>query len=235
MAHSWTAEEMQFLQEYAPGHHYIEIETEIERRFGWKPSRSQLKNRLQCSGIRLNVAPSGRFQPGHEPFSKGTKGLLKKNSGSFQKGNMPKNHRPVGSTRVVQGYHETKVAEPNVWKQTHRLVWEEAHGLVPDGCMVVFKDQDHSNLKLNNLMLISRAQNVRMNQNGLFSADPEVTEAGANLAELMCSISAAQKRGDGSGRKRKAKRGPAHPPGVSSEVPQVPEPGEAAPGAEADD
>lgn len=231
----WTEEELQFLRDYAPGHHYIEIETEIERRFGWKPRRSQLKNRLQCSGIHLNVVSSGRFQPGCVPFSKGTKGLLKRNSGSFQKGNIPKNHRPVGSTRVVQGYHETKVAEPNVWKQTHRLIWEEAHGPVPDGCMVVFKDQDHGNLKLSNLMLISRAQNIRMNQNGLFSADPEITEAGANLADLMCRISAAKKRGDGSGRKRKAKRGPAHPPGVSSEVPQVPEPGEAAPGAEADD
>ena len=45
----------------------------------------------------------------------------------FAKGNVPPNHRPVGSERISKdGYIEVKVAEPNKWRLKQRVVYEEA-------------------------------------------------------------------------------------------------------------
>jgi len=42
--------------------------------------------------------------------------------------------------------------------------------------------------------MIRRADLVRMNQNKLFSDIPEITEAGAYLAEMMTAMGSAKKR-----------------------------------------
>ena len=56
----------------------------------------------------------------------------------FAKGNVPPNHRPVGSERIsIDGYIEVKVAEPDKWRLKQRVVYEEAKGESPEGCPLV--------------------------------------------------------------------------------------------------
>ncbi|MET4696972.1 HNH endonuclease signature motif containing protein [Endozoicomonas lisbonensis] len=63
----------------------------------------------------------------------------------------------------MDGYLEEKVSEPNVWRQKHVMVWEEANGPVPAGHCVSFIDGDQSNVDLSNLELITRRENLHIN------------------------------------------------------------------------
>lgn len=72
---------------------------------------------------------------------------------------------PVGSERDSgRGYVLVKVAEhPRVpqskdnWRMKHVLAYERAHGPVPEGCVVVFADRDHSNFSPGNLVAVPRS------------------------------------------------------------------------------
>lgn len=77
---------------------------------------------------------------------------------------------PIGATRLISGYVYIKVAAvPNMpytanWLPLHVLVWERANGRpVPVGHCLVFRDRDRTNVALENLELITRAENLRRN------------------------------------------------------------------------
>ena len=62
---------------------------------------------------------------------------------------------PIGAEQISHGYIIIKVAEPNSWRLKHHLVWEAAHGEIPEGYRVWFVDDDNRNFHLDNLLLIS--------------------------------------------------------------------------------
>lgn len=109
-----------------------------------------------------------RFKKGHTPANKGKKmpeELYEKCSVTmFRKGNIPKNHKPVGTISIrgnhkrEQHYLYIKLAEPNKWEFLHRHVWEKANGPIPKGMNLVFKDGNQNNCSLDNLELISNDQ-----------------------------------------------------------------------------
>lgn len=130
------------------------------------------KNVAQLEQSKLH-----RYQKGCIPANKGKKmdpDTYTKCAGTmFKKGNMPANHRDVGSERINKdGYIEVKVAEPNKWKAKHRVIWEEANGPVEKGYNVQFKDGNPKNITLENLYLISRAQQLK-EQNSLMARYPK--------------------------------------------------------------
>jgi hypothetical protein len=121
---------------------------------------------------KINSGRTGHFQKGQPSWSKGTKGILKKNSGSFKKGNVPHNHKPVGSERInVDGYIEIKVAEPKRWEYKHRIIYQNNFGDLEVGDVVRFKDDNKLNLDPSNLIKISRAEHHFLNKLGYSDAD----------------------------------------------------------------
>lgn len=137
----------------------------------------------------LTKGNSGSFKKGHQPKNKGTKGISKPNKTSFKKGNIPDNIREVGSERITKdGYIEIKVAEPNVWKLKHRVVYEKYFGKIPKGKMVVFLDRNKQNLSIDNLECITKHENLIMNSRGYYSTNPEITKTGLNAIRLEISI-----------------------------------------------
>lgn len=74
------------------------------------------------------------------------------------------------------------------WEFLHRAIWEEHNGPIPDGMYVIFKDNNKLNCDIDNLMLISKAENAIMNRMKLRSEDPDLTEAGVGLAKLRIAI-----------------------------------------------
>jgi len=81
-------------------------------------------------------------------------------------------YRPIGSLRVtVDGYLQQKVNDDlppqRRWKAVHTLVWEEAHGPVPKGHVVVFIPGTHTtdigHITLDRLELVTRAELMRRN------------------------------------------------------------------------
>jgi len=76
---------------------------------------------------------------------------------------VPKNSKPVGtiSLRTNEGknsYKYIKIAEPNKWVVYHRQIWQEANGPIPPGHVVIFKNGDQNDCRLENLDLITRME-----------------------------------------------------------------------------
>jgi len=121
-----------------------------------------------------NVGAAYRFPPGHVPANKGLRrpgwhaGNMR--ATQFKKGRKPQTWKPVG-TEVLDddGYLKRKVSDDRSrpsrfnWRYVHVLLWEAAHGPVPPGYALKFIDNDHGNVALNNLCLVSRADLARLN------------------------------------------------------------------------
>ncbi|MDR0874192.1 MAG: HNH endonuclease [Prevotellaceae bacterium] len=122
-----------------------------------------------------------RLQKGNVPKNKGKRweeytrkpipeGMKKT---QFKKGNVPVQHREVGSERVEKdGYIYIKIAEPNQWQSKHRYIWEQHNGEIPTGCNVQFRDGNRENFALDNLYLISRAEQLK-NENSMYVNYPK--------------------------------------------------------------
>lgn len=126
------------------------------------------KDKIHRSGLLSANHPNviaNRFPPGHVPDNKGKKmppeTYAKVSRTMFKKGQTPHNHREVGSERVnVDGYIEVKVAEPNKWRLKHRIIWEQHHGEIPKGHNVQFKNHNPQDCRIENLYLISKADQM---------------------------------------------------------------------------
>ena len=195
VGHKYTKEEQMFMREYVPGHSYKEIAEAFTLKFGWEISSNQVKG---CVGrYKLNTNRTGRFQKGHEPYNKGMKGTYHKGceKGWFKKGARPANYRPVGSERInVDGYIEVKVADPNKWRAKHIVVWESVNGKIPKGCVIIFRDNNRTNVDINNLLLVKRSTHAVLNQTGLCKYSGEFKETAINIAKLKQASSDAMKR-----------------------------------------
>ncbi len=189
----FTREQETFIRKYHRGISTAELSALIEKEFGLRISGERLRIWFRNHGLRNGY--DARFKKGGTPFNKGKRNPGKVNSGCFRRGNVPYNHLTVGSEVVTtDGYKQTKIAEPNVWKMTHHLVWESANGAVPKGHVVIFADGNPLNCELGNLVLVSRNELVRMNQMHLPRTSREITESSLLTARLKIASAAAKKR-----------------------------------------
>ena len=189
----WTDEVIQFMIENYKGKDNIELAELLNKRFNLNTNGDRVcnvkANLKRRQGIDLTTGINrGCFKKGNVPVNKGTKGLYNVggNRTSFKKGNIPPNKRPTGSERVnVDGYIEIKVGDPNTWDLKHRVVYREHYGEIPEGYNVIFLDGNRQNVDINNLGLVSKAENLIMNRNKLYSTDKEITNTGTIIAKLI--------------------------------------------------
>jgi hypothetical protein len=152
---------------------------------------------------------SGCFKPGHNAWNKGMKGLNTGGyAGQFKKGRLPHNYKPVGTERLdCNGYTWVKTADKlteiiiqiyethiyiteilknkDTWKMKHVLIWEAVNGKIPDNHVVIFGDGNKKNIVIENLILVSRAQLARLNQNRLIYNNADLTRTGLIIADII--------------------------------------------------
>jgi hypothetical protein len=132
---------------------------------GLKKSDEHLKKLKAIEAERFrNLGNKSRFQKGNKPWNKGVKGYMGANVTSFKKGNKPHNTRQVGDIRIdgKDLFLLVKVADKQ-WIRKEILIWESVHGKVPKGYVVRVKNPALNKYDINNLMLISCAENMRLN------------------------------------------------------------------------
>lgn len=113
---------------------------------------------------------------------------------TFQKGNIPKHHRKVGSERITKdSYIEIKIKEPNKWVLKHRHIYESMYGKIPTGHKLIFADGNRKNVDINNLILVSSAEELIMNRRCLYKRNTELTKTGALIAKLINKTSKVSK------------------------------------------
>lgn len=185
----FSEEMLAWIRSVVKGTSDVELTDMINERYNLNLKISQIRTMKKNHKIR-----SGRntkFKKGCASWNKGKKIPMDRITEAFKKtqfksGNLPHNTLPVGSERLTKdGYIEVKIAMPNVWKGKQIIIWEEHNGPVPDGYVIVFADQNKLNLSIDNLICISRSELVRMNKQGLFSTNPEVTNTGVLIARIM--------------------------------------------------
>lgn len=131
------------------------------------------RQRLKLLGITVppeivaRFKKESQFKKGHVSHNKGRKmpkEIYEKVKGTmFKKGNTPHNTKYNGYERISKdGYVEVRVRKGK-FNLKHRVVWEQKRGKIPEGKIVVFKDGNKLNVKLSNLKLITREQNMKRN------------------------------------------------------------------------
>lgn len=188
---------IEYVKKYHKGKSTIELTNEINVLFNLNATADNiqnLKSRIKKTGFIFEPARNdGCIKKGNIPFNKGKKWddylseeqQKKCRKTTFKKGNIPTNHREVGSERLSKdGYIEIKVKEPNKWKYKHRLIYEKYYGKVPKGYNVIFLDGNRLNFNINNLIVISKHENLIMNEKKLRFNKKELTESAYLIAKI---------------------------------------------------
>lgn len=109
------------------------------------------------------------FPKGHVPANKGIKGQRVSIETEFTKGNQPHNTKYDGCITVrkdSKGNHYQYIRiSKGKWQEYHRYLWEQHNGAIPKGMIICFKDGDQMNVVLENLEMITQAENARRNKN----------------------------------------------------------------------
>jgi hypothetical protein len=177
---NYTPEEIRFVKKNIRGRPYVEMVKLFNDRFRLRITLKQMETLLYKHGLRNGI---GSFRPGHVPANKGK-------THSSRQGN----YKPVGSERMDNGYIVVKVSarknqSHKSWKRKHVIIWEKAHGKVPRDHVVIFADGNKLNMRLDDLLLISREELVVMNRLGLISAHKDLTKIGKSIADIKLLIS----------------------------------------------
>lgn len=130
-----------------------------------------------CGVVLREVGKNTRFSKGSIPVNKGKKQVeymseesIKKTCKTrFKKGDKPHNIVEVGSERITKdGYFEVKVGDftndaSRNFKLKHRIIWEQYYGEIPDKFQVRFKDGNKMNFDIDNLILVSLSESLKIN------------------------------------------------------------------------
>jgi hypothetical protein len=182
----YTDEMKQFILDNYKGRYNQELADLFNQKFNTNITSRTIKS--YKANNKLNSGLTSKFRKGQTPHNKGKKMpkevYEKVKHTMFAKGNVPPNHRPVGSERISKdGYIEVKVAEPNKWRLKQRVVYEETKGKIPEGCPIIFLDGNKRNFDIDNLRCITRSELLYLNCNGLNNSN-EITETGILMARL---------------------------------------------------
>jgi hypothetical protein len=181
----WTEDERRILKEMYPHHTAKEVAAVLGKNTHSVHNQARFlgvkaaKERLQQAGRMLSQdarSAATRFKKGNIPVTKGKRlsqeVYEKIRPTMYKKGHTPVNRREVGSERVSRdGYMEVKVAEPNKWMLKHRVLWEQANGPIPKGYNIQFRNGDKTDIRLENLYIISRQEQLAK-ENSLYARYP---------------------------------------------------------------
>jgi len=192
--HLLTQEQDAFVRQHYAALGRKGLTAALNERFGLELKVSQLVSYVK--NHKISSGRTGHFKKGQSPFNAGTKGFMKPNKTSFQKGNRPHTAVPVGtiSATTGDGYLKRKVAEPNEWVFVHLETWEKHNGPVPDGFAVTFIDGDRTNCSIENLELISRAELAVRNKKGYSNLPQELKPIAATSVRLRLAVGEARRR-----------------------------------------
>ena len=201
MNRKYNQEHIDYIKANIQGCPFGDLTDKFNQRFGMNLKVSAMISLSARHGLhngrdtKLNKGwEPTQFKKGIVPWNKGKKGINYEGckATQFKKGNKPHNWVPIGSERITKdGYIQVKIQDGKFqknWRGKHIIIWEEANGPLPPGHAIIFGDGNNRNFDLDNLILVSRAQLVRMNQKGLIYGNTELTKTGAVIADIYNKI-----------------------------------------------
>lgn len=183
-----TPEQDAWIKANAAGKSSVELIAMIKDKFGIVFTKEQIKG--YKSRKRINTGLTGYFKKGQEPPNKGKKmspeHYAKSAPTMFKKGFTPMQTCEVGTeTWRDDGYLWVKVAQPNKWRQKHRIIWEAANGPAPSGSKIIFADGNRNNFAIDNLICVTAGELAQLNRKHLIYDNAEATKAGVLVVRLL--------------------------------------------------
>jgi len=198
----WQPEEDRLIEEYYPDLPAKDVAAMLDR------STSSVYSRANFLGVKKseefkNSAASGRtghdnrgansrFRKDAEPWNKGQHFSAggRSTQTQFKKGERPHTWVPIGTETIHKGgYLKRKVRDDAPkgmsrlnWEFVHVLLWEEHRGPVPDGHVVIFKNGNNKDIRIENLELVSRGK--LMKKNTIHRYPTEVKQAIRTVGKL---------------------------------------------------
>lgn len=169
----WTNEMVEWLKEHFEDDSYNRLAIKMNSIFNTKITGSSLEHKITRLGLKKSKEKIKRY--------------ILPNKFTFQKGHVPVTKKPIGYERITPGgYVWIKVAEPDIFRAKHRVVYEQHHGPIPPGYKVIFADGDKSNFNIDNLVLVTNAELGTLNKNKLiYKGCGEATKSGLLIAKIM--------------------------------------------------
>lgn len=181
----WTAAEDETLRRLYPDVRAADVAAELGRNVCQVHARAKVLRLRKSAAFNASpasgrVAPGRllpnslphRFKPGRPGWNKGQRYVAGGRSAEtrFKPGARPHNAAPVGAEVTSRdGYRKRKISDaPGLsqrqrWRFVHVLNWEAAHGPVPRGFRIAFRNGDRSDPRLENLELVSDVEHMRRN------------------------------------------------------------------------
>ena len=158
----WTKEEEQLLIEKYPTVKALDIAAELRR------TRRAVVTKARKLGLSAEYRDNpGAFKKGQKPWNKGLKNVNGYSSTRWKKGESPRhNAKKIGETWAVncKGTYYVYIKTERGRELYSHYLWRQRTGKeVPEGYIIRHKDGNTTNHEKDNLMCISRAENVRMN------------------------------------------------------------------------
>lgn len=186
----WSKADIDYLKEHYPTTETSEIATKMNRTTRAIYSQANLleiKKTQEHLKANVWVFPTNegaryRFQKGHKPANKGLKmsAATKEKSKHtfFETGHIPHNTKSDGV--IVIRHDQRGVACKFIriakakWIAYQRHIWQNEHGEIPKGSIIIFKDGNTMNCELSNLEMLTKAEN--MLRNSIHKMPPELKE-----------------------------------------------------------
>lgn len=163
----FTDEQVEFIKAVSPGKRSDEIQRLVNERFGTNYKVSQIS--AMKKNYRITSGYDARFKKGVQAypengFKKGTK--VGENTW-FRKGHTPANSVDVNTIHKRGDLTFIKTNNGNGvknWELYQRWVWEQNYGKIPEGNVIVFRDNNSENFDPENLAMVTKQEHHMMNK-----------------------------------------------------------------------
>ena len=221
----YTEEMLDFLRDNISGKPLKDLTAEFNKKYGTSRSKRQILDTCYCRGWSNGLlhqktvfpSPVVDYITAHHSGVRPREMMQKLNStfgttyseeqiARFYtkhklRSGVASTYMPIGTVvfrETEQMYYEKVKDGPNPienWRPKHQLIWEAAHGPIPEGHIVIFLDGDRTNMDLSNLALCSKPVALMLNKKGLRFSCADATKAGVLIAQITTKILEKQKWG----------------------------------------
>lgn len=161
----WTNKELEAMEKYYPYNTNELLASEFNR------SVSSIRNKANKMSLIKKIDNIGCFKKGVPAWNKGmphpSRGLSSKTH--FKKGGLPHNTKHNGAISIRNDKRDGKNKFIRIskakWIPLQKYNWEKINGEIPKGMILRCKNGDTLNVDPGNWEVISRADNIRLNQN----------------------------------------------------------------------
>jgi hypothetical protein len=168
----WLDEDLDYLKANFRTVSYAEIAKHLGKKtntvasMAWKLGLKRTEEEQKAIVRKYNKGCFSKENVGFRP----PKGIRLSSKTEFKKGQLPKNTLSDG---VITIRHKKGDNHPyqfiriglSKWVFLHRHIWQQANGPIPKDSVVIFKDGNTLNCVLDNLEMITKAENARRNVN----------------------------------------------------------------------